>query len=84
MRSVWKTSSMEIEECGECGVWKMQSVWKCGVWKMQSVWKIGSVENAEYGKCRACGNVLTWTELLISKHFNAFIQHQKCFEMFYY
>ena len=40
--------------------------------------------NAEYGKCRVCGNVLTWTELLISKHFNAFIRHKKCFEMFYY
>ena len=38
--------SMENEECGKCGVWKVRSVenteyGKCGVWKMRSV------ENAE-------------------------------------
>ena len=41
--------SVENEECGKYGVWKMRSVenagcGKCGVWKMQSV------ENAECGK----------------------------------
>ena len=41
------------------------------------------VENAEYGKCGECGNALTLTDLLISKHFNAFIQNKKCLEMFY-
>ena len=34
--------SVENEECGKCGVWKMRSVeneecGKCGVWKMRSV-----------------------------------------------
>ena len=42
-----------------------------------------SVENAEYEKCGVCGNALTLTDLFISKHFNAFIQHKKCLEMFY-
>ena len=53
----WKTRSAECgvrsvenEECGKCGVWKMRSVeneecGKCGVWKMRSV------ENAGCGKC---------------------------------
>ena len=36
-----------------------------------------SMENAEYG------NALTLTDLFISKHFNAFIQHKQCLEMFY-
>ena len=30
-----------------------------------------------------CENVLTLTDLFISKHLNAFIQHKKCSEMFY-
>ena len=60
---------MRSMENGECG--------KCEVWKM------GSVENAEYGKCGVCGNALTLTDLFISMHFNAFIQHTKCLEMFY-
>ena len=42
-----------------------------------------SVENAEYGKCGVCRNALTLTDLFILKHFNAFIQHKKCLEMFY-
>ena len=51
----------------------------CGEW---------SVENMEYGICgvwkmRSMDNALTLTDLLISKHFNAFIQHKKCLEMFY-
>ena len=42
--------SMENEECGKCGVWKVRSVenaeyGKCGVWKMRSI---------------ACGNALTF------------------------
>ena len=42
--------SVENEECGKRGVWKMWSVeneecGKCGVWKTRSV------ENAECGKC---------------------------------
>ena len=36
--------SVENEECGKCGVWKMRSVENAGVWKM------GSVENEECGK----------------------------------
>ena len=52
----WKTRSAECgvrsvenEECGKRGVWKIRSVEnaecrKCGVWKMRSV------ENAECGK----------------------------------
>ena len=72
---------MEIEECGECGVWKMWSV------EMRSMENEECVENRECGKCgvwKKCGNVLTWTDLLISKHFNVFPQHKKCLEMFYY
>ena len=42
-----------------------------------------SVENGECGKYGVCGNALTLTDLYISKHFNAFIQYQKCLEMFY-
>ena len=26
---VWGMWSVENEECGKCGVWKMRSVWKC-------------------------------------------------------
>ena len=70
----WKTRSaecgvrsMENEEYGKCGVWKMRSMesaecGKCGVWKM---W---SMENAEYS---------VW------KCINFFIQHKKCLEMVY-
>ena len=36
------------------------------------------MEDAEFGKCGVCGNALTLKDLLISKHFNAFIQHKKC------
>ena len=50
--------------------------WKTGLWSAEcekyGVWNMRSVENA-----------LTLTDLLISKHFNAFIQHKKCLEMFY-
>ena len=38
---------------------------------------VRSVENAEYGKCGVCENASTLTDLFISKHFNAFIQHKK-------
>ena len=59
--------SVENEEYGRCGVWKMSSVdnaeyGKCGVWKMRSM------ENAEYS---------VW------KCINFFIQHKKCLEMVY-
>ena len=42
--------SVENEEYGKCGVWKMRSMesaeyGKCGVWKMRSI---------------ACGNALTF------------------------
>ena len=40
-----------------------------------------SVENAECGKCGVYRNALTLTDLFISKHFNAFIQHKKCLEI---
>ena len=46
-------------------------------------WKMRSIENAKCGKCGVCGNAFTLTDLFISKHFNAFIQHEKCLEMFY-
>ena len=38
--------SVEIAECGKCGVWKMGSVEneECG---KRGVWKMRSVENAE-------------------------------------
>ena len=37
--------SVENEECGECGVWKMKSVenvecGNCGMWKIRGVWKM--------------------------------------------
>ena len=62
-----ENGSMENEECGKCGVWKMRSMeneecGKCGVWKMRSM------ENAEYS---------VW------KCINFFIQHKKCLEMVY-
>ena len=45
---------------------------------------VRSVENDEYGKCGVCGNASeTLTDLFISKHFNAFIQHKKGLEIFY-
>ena len=64
---------MRSAECGvrsaECGVRSAE----CGVRSAEcGVWKIRSMENT-----------LTLTDLLISKHFNAFIQHKKCLEMFY-
>ena len=40
---------------------------------------MGSVENMECVEMHQ----LTLTDLFISKHFNAFIQYQKCLEMFY-
>ena len=69
--------SMENEECGKTRSMENTECGKC------KVWKIRSVDNAEYGKCRVCGNALTLTDLSISKHFNTFIQHKKCLEMFY-
>ena len=70
--------SVENEECGKCGVWKMRSVEnaecrKCGVWKMRSV------ENAE---CRKCG-VLKKKNKVISPHvgitqYNSFPSHAPC------
>ena len=47
--------SMENEEYGKWGVWKMGSMeneeyGKWGVWKMGSM-ENESMENAEYGKC---------------------------------
>ena len=68
-----KIGWMENEECGVRNA-------ECGVRKIRSVWKIRSMEN---GVCGVCGNALTLTALLISKHFNAFIQHEKYVEMFY-
>ena len=38
--------SMENEECGKCGVWKMRSVENEECEKCR-VWKIWSVENSE-------------------------------------
>ena len=69
--------SVENEEYGKCGVWKMRSM-ENAEWKMRSVeneeygkrgvWKVRSVENAEYS---------AW------KCINFFIQHKKCLEMVY-
>ena len=46
--------SVENEECGKWGVWKMRSVengsvenWECGKW---GVWEMRSVGNEECGK----------------------------------
>ena len=70
-------------ENAECGVWKMRSVWKTRSMENEErmenagYWNMRSMENAE------CGNAITLTDLSISKHFNAFIQHKKCLEMFY-
>ena len=50
---------------------------RCGVWKMRSM------ENTKCGKCGVCGNALTLTDLFISKHLNAFIQHKNSLEIFY-
>ena len=52
-------------------MWKIRSmeIEECGKW--------GVCGNAKCGKCGVCGNALTLTDLFISKHFNAFIQHNK-------
>ena len=58
---------------------------ECGVWSVEngSMWKTQSMEITKCGKRGVCGNAFTLTDLFISKHFNAFIQHEKCLEMFY-
>ena len=59
--------SVENEEYGKCGVWKMRSVENAEYGKCR-VCKMWSVENAEYS---------VW------KCINFFIQHKKCLEMVY-
>ena len=54
--------SIENEECGKCGVCKMQSVRKCINFDrsihFKAFWLDGKrgVRSAECGKCGVCGN----------------------------
>ena len=58
-------------EYAECGVLSAECGVRSAECGVRGVWKIG-----------VDGNALTLTGLFISKHFNAFIQHKKCLEMF--